>query len=310
MERGSVLVSRCDGAFLGGAHLVMASMDSLRIFRRGKGGGDYKGRIAVALREIEGQRKELDQLKARLSERRQKLFETTVRALQEKNKSKAAVYATEHAEVRKVARVVEASELALTQVSLRLQSITEIGDAMLHMDTAFRSLKQISKEMRGVIPALDAASTDINSTFVETMAQMGQISPNINIDIKTENTEDLVEQAKRYAEEQSARLKDSLNMMPGKFEEEIFQTSADDTPLLATGDEEENVVLGTIYSAPKDEKVEYEVLRYAATHEGALDISRTSQQLGIPQDLVEQSMIHLVAQGKVKPAPSRSSEQH
>ncbi len=285
-------------------------MSSLRIFGRGKSGGDYKGRIAVALREIEGQRKELDLLKARLAERRQKLFETTVRSLQEKNKPKAAVYATEHAEVRKVCRVVEASELALTQVSLRLQSITEIGDAMVHMDTAFRSLKQISKEMQGVIPALDAASTDINSTLVETMAQMGQISPNINIDIKTENSEDLVEQAKKYAEEQSARLRDSLNMLPGKFEEQILRTAEDHTPLLATGDdqEEESFVLGTLYSAPKDEKVDYEVLRYAATHEGALDVSRTSQQLGIPQDLVEQSMIHLVAQGKVKPAPSRSNE--
>ena len=287
---------------------MMASMDSLRIFRRGRG-GDYKARIAVALRDIETQRKELDALKARLAERRQKLFETTVRALQEKNQSKAAVYAAEHTEVRKVCQVVDASELALTQVSLRLQSITEIGDAMLHMDIAFRSLKQVSKEMQGVIPALDAASTGINSTLVETMAQMGQISPNINIDIKTENSEDLVEQAKRYAEEQSARLKDSLNMMPGKFEEQILRTADDHTPLLATGDdEEESFVLGTLYSAPKDEKVDFEVLRYAATHEGALDISRTSQQLGIPQDLVEESMIHLVAQGKVKPAPSRSSD--
>jgi division protein CdvB (Snf7/Vps24/ESCRT-III family) len=286
----------------------MASMDSLRIFRRGKGGGDYKGRIAIALHDIEAQRKELDQLKARLAERRQKLFETTVRALQEKNKPKAAVYATEHAEVRKVCRVVEASELALTQVSLRLQSITEIGDAMLHMDTAFRSLKQISKEMQGVIPALDAASTNINSTLVETMAQMGQISPNIDIDVKTENSEDLVEQAKKYAEEQSARLKDSLNMMPGKFEEQILRSADDRTPLLATGDEDEDsFTLGTLYSTPKDEQVEHEVLRYAATHEGALDVSRTSQQLGISQDLVEQSMIHLIAQGKVKPAPSRSS---
>jgi division protein CdvB (Snf7/Vps24/ESCRT-III family) len=289
----------------------MATMDSLRIFRRGRGGGDYKGRIAVAIRDIEVQRKELDALKARLAERRLKLFETTVRALQEKNKSKASVYATEHAEVRKVSRVVEASELALTQVSLRLQSITEIGDAMLHMDTAFRSLKHVSKEMQGVIPALDAASTDINSTLVETMAQMGQIAPSINIDIRTENSEDLVEQAKRFAEEQSGRLRDSLNMMPSKFDEEILRTTDERTPLLTTGDdgeEEESIVLGTIYSVPKDEKVEHEVLRYATTHEGAMDVSRTAQQLGIPQDLVEQSMIHLVAQGKVKPAPSRSGE--
>ncbi len=237
----------------------MASMDTLRIFKRGRGGGDYKGRIAVALREIEAQRKELDTLKLRLGERRQKLFEVTVRALQEKNKPKAAVYATEHAEVRKVCRVVEASELALTQVSLRLQSITEIGDAMVHMDTAFRSLKQISKEMQGVIPALDAASTDINSTLVETMAQMGQISPSINIDIKADNSEDLVEQARKFAEEQANRLKDSLNMMPGKFEEQIMRTAEDHTPLLATGDDDEvSNVLGTLYASPKDEKVEYD----------------------------------------------------
>src|SRR5690349_18545005 len=73
--------------------VVMASsMDAFRIFRRGKGSGDYKSRIAVALREIEGQRKELDMLKARLAERRQQLFEMTVRSFQDKNKSKAAVY--------------------------------------------------------------------------------------------------------------------------------------------------------------------------------------------------------------------------
>ena len=286
----------------------MTSLSPLRLLGRGKG-GDYKSRISLALRDIEAQRRELDALKARLSERRQKLFDITVRALQEKNKSKAAVYANEHAEVRKVYRVVEASELALTQVSLRMQSITEIGDAMLHMDTAFKSLKQVSRDMQGVIPALDAASTDINSTLVETMAQMGQISPNINIDIRTENSEDLVEQAKKYAEEQSQRLRESLKVVPSKFEEQILRTADDHTPLLATGDEdEETLALGTLFGAPKDERIETEVLRYAATHEGAMDISRTSEQLGIPQDLVEQSMIHLVAQGKVKPAPSRSND--
>jgi len=285
---------------------MMAAMDTLKILRRGKG-GDFKGRIAVALREIEGERKELEAMKSRLAERRRKLFETAVKALQEKNKSKAAVFASEHAEVRKVCKIVDASELALTQVSLRLQSINEIGDAMFHMDTAFRSLKQVSKEMEGVIPALDAASTNISSTFMETMAQMGQISPNINIDIKSESSEEVVEQAKKFAEEQSARLMDSLSVMPGKFEEQIQRTGNDHAPLLTTGDDEaESGSLGTIFSSPMDEKLEYDVLSYAAAHEGAMDVSTTSQQLGIPQDVVEQTMINLVAEGKVKPAASRS----
>jgi len=285
----------------------LASIDPLGLFRRARG-RDYKGKITVALRDIEARRRELETLKGRLSERRQKLFETTVRALREKDKSKAAVYASEHAEVRKVYRVIDASELALTQVSLRLQSMTEIGDAMLHMDTAFRSLKQISRTMQGVMPALDAASSDITNTFAETMAQMGQLSPNMRIDVRTEGSDDLVEQAKRYAEEQSERTMARLNVVPDKLEEEILRTREDRTPLLAAGDEDdESLVLGTIYSAPKDEKLEEEVMRYAAAHDGALDVGKTSEQLGIPADVVESSMIRLVAQGKVRPFGSDDS---
>jgi len=161
--------------------------------------------------------------------------------------------------------------------------------------------------MQGVIPALDAASTDINSTFIETMARMGQISPSLNIDVQTEGSEDLVEQAKRFAEEQTQRMADSLQVMPERIQDQILRSSDERTPLLATGaDDEDQVALGTIYAAPKDDKVDFQVLTYAAAHEGAMDVSKTSQQLGIPQDVVEQSMIHLVAEGKVRPGPSRS----
>ena len=105
----------------------MGAISSLKTLGGRRGGGDYKTRIVTALREIEIERRELEGLKARLSDRRQKLFDSTVKAIQEKNKPKAHVYANEHTELRKVIRVVEASELALIQVSLRLQSITEIG---------------------------------------------------------------------------------------------------------------------------------------------------------------------------------------
>ena len=267
----------------------------------GRGERDYKTKIATALREIDLQRRELENLKGRLSERRQRLFESTVRALQEKNKSKANVYANEHTELRKVIKIVEASELALTQVSLRLQSITEIGDAMVHMGAAFRSLKSVSKTMEGFVPALDATSSSINDTLTETMAQMGQLSPTINVDVHNENAEQLVEQARKFAEEQSERLRQSLHVIPSRFEQEIHSTD-DHVPLLATGEDgdEESPILGTVFSSPDSAKVEGEVLRYASTHNGVVDISETSMRLGIPADEVEHSMIRLMAQGKVR----------
>ncbi len=277
----------------------MGAISSIRSLG-GKKDGDYKNKIVLALKEIEVQRRELEGLKVRLSERRQRLFDSTVRALQEKNKSKANVYANEHTELRKTIRIVEASELALTQVSLRLQSIMEVGDAMVHVGAAFKSLKSISKTMEGFVPALDATSASINSTLTETMAQMGQISPGITVDVHTENAEELVEQARKFAEEQAEQLKRSLHVMPSRYEQEIHQTD-DHIPILATGDDgEENVVLGTIFGPPNNPKVEGEVLRYATAHNGIIDISETSMNLGIPQDEVEHSMIRLVAAGKVK----------
>lgn len=277
-------------------------MANLRLsFLGGKGDGNYKTKMTTALKEIELQRRELENLKGRLSERRQKLFDSTVRALQEKNKSKANVYANEHTELRKVIKIVEASELALIQISLRLQSITEIGDAMVHMGAAFKSLKSVSKTMEGFVPALDATSSSINNTLTETMAQMGQLSPTINVDINNENAEQLVEQARKFAEEQSEKLRQSLNVMPNRFEQEIHE-SEDHIPLLAAGEdgEEENPILGTIFLSADDNKVEDEVLRYAAAHNGVVDVAETSSKLGIPADEVEYSMIRLVAQGKVK----------
>ncbi len=278
----------------------MGAISSIRSLG-GKKDGDYKNKIVLALKEIEIQRRELEGLRSRLSERRQKLFDSTVRALQEKNKSKANVYANEHTEVRKTIRIVEASELALTQVSLRLQSIMEVGDAMVHVSAAFKSLKTVSKTMEGFVPALDETSASINNTLTETMAQMGQISPGITVDVHTENAEELVNQARKFAEEQAEQLKRSLHVMPSMYEAEIHRTD-DRIPILATGDDrdDENVVLGTIFGPSPNPKLEGELLKYATSHDGVIDISETSMSLGIPQDEVEHSMIRLVAAGKVK----------
>jgi division protein CdvB (Snf7/Vps24/ESCRT-III family) len=287
--------------------IILGTISSLRLLGGSKD-GEYKGKIVTALKDIEIQRRELEGLRGRLSQRRQTLFDSTVRALQEKNKAKANVYANEHAEVRKTMKVVEASELALTQVTLRLQSIMEIGDAMSHMTTAFKSLKVVSKTMEGFVPALDATSESINNTLSETMAQMGQLSPGIRVDIHNENAEELVEQARKFAEEQAEKLKHSLRVMPSRFEADVNLVE-DRIPILATGDdyEEESPILGTIFSTVADPKVENDVLRYATAHNGVIDVSETSANLGIPQDEVEQSMIRLVAQGKVKSQRSESS---
>jgi len=72
----------------------------------GIGNDSPKPKIASTIKEIEFHRKELENLRAKLEQRRKTLFDTTIKAMQSKDESKANVYANEWAELRKVGKVV------------------------------------------------------------------------------------------------------------------------------------------------------------------------------------------------------------
>ena len=262
---------------------------------------NIRPKIASAVKEIELHRRELENLRSKLEQRRRTLFETTIRAMMSKDKPKAAVYANEWSELRKVGRVVYASELALTQVMLRLESIVDVGDVMSHMSTAFKVLRQVNKAVVGVVPSLDQASDEFNAALSETMAEMGNVSPSISLNIQTDSGEDLVEQARKLAEQRADEMKSSMLTSPRQIELGA-QDIEKKIPLLADGelDEEEAAILGTLYKQRPVEDAEGEVLRYASIHNGNVDITDASAALKMPSDDIEQAMLKLLSEGKVK----------
>jgi division protein CdvB (Snf7/Vps24/ESCRT-III family) len=262
---------------------------------------NIKPKISSTIKEIELHRKELENLRIKLEQRRKSLFDTTVKAMMTKDKSKASVYANEWAELRKVGKVVYASELALTQVVLRLESIVDVGDVMYHMSTAFKILRKVNRTVQGLVPSLDEASNEINNALTETMVGMGNVSPTISLNIHTESGQEVVEQARKYAEERAEEMKRTLAVSPLQV-----QKNAEDferrVSLLATAEEgdEEAAMLGTLYSSKPEEEVEEQVLQYAAIHNGNVNISDASTFLKMPSDDVEQAMLKLMSEGKVK----------
>ena len=277
----------------------MSARAPLRLFGVGRE-ENVKPKIASTIKEIEYHRKELENLRAKLEQRRKALFDTTVKAMMTKDQSKATVYANEWSELRKVGKVVYASELALTQVVLRLESILDVGDVMYHMSMAFKVLRKVNKTVQGLVPSLDQASSDINSALTETMAGMENISPSISLNIQTETGEELVEQARKLAEERADEMKRTLSVSPMHMQIRGYEQEAR-SPLLATGDEdEEPPFLGTVYKPRPVEETEEQVLQYAAIHNGNVDITDASSALKMPSDEVEQAMLTLMAQGKVK----------
>ena len=278
----------------------MSARDPLRFigFRRDD---SIKSKVSSTIKQIEFHRKELENLRSRLEQRRKGLFDTTVRAMMTKDQEKANIYANEWAELRKVGKVVYASELALTQVVLRLESIVDVGDVMSHMSMAFKVLHKVNKTVQGLVPSLDQASDDINTALAETMTGMGNISPSIQLNIQSGSGEEIVEQARKLAEERAEEMKRTLMVSPRLIQREAPEIQRR-IPLLAAGGDEddESQILGTIYRPRPPHETEERVLQYAAIHDGNVDIGDASSALKMPSDDVEQAMLTLMAQGKVK----------
>ncbi len=174
------------------------------------GDENVRPKVASTIKEIELHRRELENLRSRVEQRRKQLYDTTVKAMVAKDRSKAVVYANEWAELRKVGKVVYASELALTQVILRLESIVDVGDVMSHLSMAFKVLRRVNKTVQGLVPSLDQASSEITNTLTETMAEMSSMSPNFSMNVSTESGEELVEQARKFAELRAEEMKQTL----------------------------------------------------------------------------------------------------
>ncbi len=278
----------------------MSARAPLRFFGLGKE-GDIRPKISSTIKQIEYHRKELESLRARLEQRRKSLFDTTVKAMMTKDQTKANIYANEWTELRKVGKVVYASELALTQVVLRLESIVDVGDVMAHMSMAFKVMQKVNKAVTGLMPSLDQASEDINNALSETMVGMSNISPSIQLNINTENGAELVEQARKLAEQRAEEMRQTLRVSPRLIQREAPEIQ-ERIPLLAAGDDEdeEAQILGTIYKSQQPDDAEERVLQYANIHNGRVDVTDASTVLKLPSDDVEQAMLTLMAQGKVK----------
>jgi predicted Rossmann fold nucleotide-binding protein DprA/Smf involved in DNA uptake len=154
--------------------------------------------------------------------------------------------------------------------------------------------------VQGLVPSLDRASDEINSALTETMTEMGNVSPTISLNIQTEGGEELVEQARKLAEERAEEMKRNLALSPRRIQQEADELDRR-VPLLAGGDEDEEArTLGTLYRSRPVEDAEEQVLQYAAIHNGNVDISDLSTVLKMPSDDVEQAMLKLLSEGKVK----------
>lgn len=171
-----------------------------------------KQQIITALYKIGAQINKLDYSLAKLQSYDKMLFEKTVNAIIEGDKSKAAMYANEVAEVRKMARVIMTVRYALERVKLRLETAVIFGDVQANLAPAIVALRQVAGYIKGMIPDVFAELVEIDESLQVAMMQATMQAPiPLESTYVTEEAQKILRDASIVAEQ---RLKESFPELP------------------------------------------------------------------------------------------------
>jgi division protein CdvB (Snf7/Vps24/ESCRT-III family) len=152
--------------------------------------GPLKPRLETAVNKLHLQTSKLDTMIAKLNERDAALFRRIVDATHKHDSDAARALSNELAEVRKISKTLNQSKMALEQVQLRLNTIHDLGDAMVTLGPAMASIRGLKSGLSQFLPGADGELGNMQNMLNGIMMESLQGS-NTNFEMNTGSGADI-----------------------------------------------------------------------------------------------------------------------
>ncbi|MGA2198501.1 MAG: Snf7 family protein [Nitrososphaerales archaeon] len=169
-------------------------------------GEPLKPRLDQASREIQSVIGRLDVTMVNLREKDTNLFNRIVSATQKHDSARASVYANELGELRKMNRMVTQSRLALEQILLRINTISDLGDIVATLAPATSVVSGLRQSITGLVPEAESGMSEISSLLGGILVDAGSASgSSIDFGVANEEAESVLSEAAAVAESRMER---------------------------------------------------------------------------------------------------------
>jgi division protein CdvB (Snf7/Vps24/ESCRT-III family) len=171
-----------------------------------------KEQVSTALYRLKAQQNKLEAAASRMQQHDKEIFNKCVSSQLSHDAARAAMYANECAEVRKMAKVTVQCQMALEQVSLRLETIQEFGDVARMMAPVANVVHSIKNQISGVMPEVGLELGQIGELLSSVVDDAGEVSGS-SYDVATPSQEStkILEEANSIAEQ---HVKDRFPELP------------------------------------------------------------------------------------------------
>ncbi|NPA05425.1 MAG: hypothetical protein GXO09_04965 [Crenarchaeota archaeon] len=169
-------------------------------------------KLTIALYRIRTETNKLDYMIAKMKERDAMLFEKVVQAQMDKDQARAAMYASEVAEIRKLVKALMTAKLALERVGLRLETVMAMGDVVAGIAPVVGVIKDLRKYLLGIVPEIGLELTEIGELLESVVAEAGEFTAFTSMPtVYSEEARKILEEAAAVAEQ---RMKTEFPELP------------------------------------------------------------------------------------------------
>jgi len=176
-----------------------------RLFEGLKPQPPLKPRIEEAQNKLNLQISKLDAISSKMQEKDQLVFKRIVHSVQNHQSQYARVLSNELSQIRKMNKMVVSAKVALEQIQLRLNTITELGDVVVTLSPAMSVIKGIEGKLSSIMPEADQSLGQISDLLSNITTGSGHI-PSTEII----GNESLNEEAMKIIEEASAIVEEKM----------------------------------------------------------------------------------------------------
>jgi division protein CdvB (Snf7/Vps24/ESCRT-III family) len=176
-----------------------------------------KPKIEDAQKKLQLQISKLDGISNKMNEKDHLIFKRIVYAMQNHDSQYAKVLSNELSQIRKMNKMVSSAKLAMEQIQLRLNTITELGDVVVTLTPAMSVIKGIQGGLSSMMPEADQSFGQISDLLSNIMNDSSQI-PNTEISgtgMISEDSMKILEDASMVVEQS---MKDKFPDLPSSSE--------------------------------------------------------------------------------------------
>src|SRR5919112_4810541 len=184
-----------------------------------------KPRIEEAQKRLHSQIAKLENMSMKMEEKDQVIFKRVISAMQSHDSQYAKILSNELSQIRKMNKMITSAKLALEQIQLRLNTITELGDVVVTLSPAMSVIKNIQGGLSSMMPEADQSFGQISDLMSTIMNDSSQI-PNTEISgtgMISEDSMKILEEASMVVEQS---MKDKFPDLPSSSEIDPEKTEA------------------------------------------------------------------------------------